>query len=91
MPHTPAPSVAAAPAPVQVVFAPDLHQRRHLWLKALLLGVWLLVTFGVGYCAYDLQMLVGGWPLGYWVAAQGAVLVFLAIVVLYCCIMARFE
>jgi putative solute:sodium symporter small subunit len=56
-----------------------------------LLGVWLLATFGVGYFAYDLQILIGGWPLGYWVAAQGAVLVFLALVVLYCCMMARFE
>lgn len=77
--------------PAKVPFAPDLHQCSHLRLKAVLLMVWLGVTFGVGYFAYDLQMLVGGWPLGYWVAAQGAVLVFLAIVVLYCCAMARLE
>lgn len=72
-------------------FAPDLHDARHLWLKAVLLFVWVLVSFVACYCARDLQMLVAGWPLGYWIAAQGAVLVFIAIVVAYCAAMSRFE
>jgi len=63
-------------------FPPDLHDVRHLWLKAGLLLLWALVSFGATYFARDLQVLVvGGWPLGYWIAAQGAVLVFIAIVV----------
>ena len=42
--------------------------------------------------ARDLQALViGGWPLGYWIAAQGAVLVFIGIVVVYGWAMNRFE
>jgi putative solute:sodium symporter small subunit len=32
---------------------------------------------------------VGGWPFGYWVAAQGAVLAFIAIVVVYAICMKR--
>ncbi len=72
-------------------FAPDLHDARHLWLKAVLLLAWVLVSFVACYCARDLQMLVAGWPLGYWIAAQGAVLVFIAIVVAYCAAMSRFE
>lgn len=82
----PSPS-AQAGAP----FAPDLHDARHLSLKAVLLLVWVLVSFVACYCARDLQMLVAGWPLGYWIAAQGAVLVFIAIVVAYCWAMSRFE
>ena len=73
-------------------FPPDLHDVRHLWLKAGLLLLWALVSFGATYFARDLQVLVvGGWPLGYWIAAQGAVLVFIAIVVVYAWAMSRFE
>lgn len=49
-------------------------------------------VFGATYFARDLQVLVvGGWPLGYWIAAQGAVLVFIAIVVAYGWAMNHFE
>jgi len=73
-------------------FPPDLHDVRHLKLKAGLLLLWALVSFGATYFARDLQVLVfGGWPLGYWIAAQGAVLVFIGIVVVYGWAMNRFE
>ena len=73
-------------------FPPDLHDVRHLWLKAGLLVVWALVSFVATYFARDLQFLVaGGWPLGYWIAAQGAVLVFIVLVVVYGWAMNRFE
>ena len=72
-------------------FAPDLHDARHLWLKAGLLLVWVLVSFGTGYFARDLQFLVGPWPLSYWIASQGAVLMFIAIVCVYCAAMSHFE
>ena len=73
-------------------FPPDLHDVRHLWLKGGLLLLWVLVSFVATFFARDLQLLVaGGWPLGYWIAAQGAVLMFIAIVVAYCWAMNRFE
>ena len=73
-------------------FPPDLHDVRHLKLKAGLLLLWALVSFGATYFARDLQALViGGWPLGYWIAAQGAVLVFIGIVVVYGWAMNRLE
>ena len=73
-------------------FPPDLHDVRHLRLKAGLLLLWALVSFVAMYFARDLQtVVVGWWPLGYWVAAQGAVLVFIAIVVVYGWAMNRFE
>jgi putative solute:sodium symporter small subunit len=73
-------------------FPPDLHDVRHLKLKASLLLLWALVSFGGTYFARDLQLLVfGAWPLGYWIAAQGAVLVFIGIVVVYGWAMNRFE
>lgn len=72
-------------------FAPDLHDARHLWLKAGLLLVWALVSFGTCYFARDLQFQVGPWPLNYWIAAQGAVLMFIVIVGVYCAAMNHFE
>ena len=85
-------SLRASDAEMAGPFPPDLHDVRHLWLKAGLLLVWALVSFGATYFARDLQVLVlGGWPLGYWVAAQGAVLVFIVLVAVYGWAMNRFE
>lgn len=87
-PQRPGAHHAEMPGP----FPPDLHDVRHLWLKAGLLTVWALVSFVATYFARDLQVLVaGGWPLGYWIAAQGAVLLFIALVVIYAWAMNRFE
>lgn len=70
----------------------DLHDLRHGRLKAALLALWALVAFGASWFARDLQALVWrGWPLGYWIAAQGALLVFIAIVAIYAWAMNRFE
>ncbi|WP_404302559.1 DUF4212 domain-containing protein [Alicycliphilus denitrificans] len=72
-------------------FAPDLHDARHLWLKAGLLLVWALVSFVACFFERDLRMMVGQWQLGYWIASQGAVLMFIAIVCVYCAAMSHFE
>ncbi len=52
-------------------------------LHAGLLAVWFAASFGVIFFARDLQHAVAGWPLGSWFAAQGALLVFIAIVVVF--------
>lgn len=73
------------------VFAPDLHDTHHLWLKAALLTVWVVVSFGVTFFARELQALADGQQLGYWMAAQGAVLIFIVLVLVYCRAMDYFE
>ncbi|MBG9387303.1 DUF4212 domain-containing protein [Caenimonas aquaedulcis] len=67
----------------------EKHDPRVLALKAGLLLLWALVAFGFPFFARDLQFVVAGWPFEYWMAAQGAVLVFLAIIVLYAAVMKR--
>lgn len=52
-------------------------------LHAGLLALWFAVSFGVVFFAQDLQIVVAGWPIGFWFAAQGSVLVFIAIVVVF--------
>ena len=50
-------------------------------VTALLLAVWFVVTFGVTFFARELSVSVFGWPFSFWVAAQGALLVYMALVV----------
>jgi putative solute:sodium symporter small subunit len=52
------------------------------WIGALL-GVWFVVTFVVAFFARDLSMRIFGWPFAYWVAGQGAPIVYVLITVLY--------
>lgn len=69
----------------------DDHDTRGLALKAVLLTVMCVVSFGVCFFARDLSFVVMGWPVHFWIAAQGGLLVFIAIVVVYAVVMNRME
>jgi len=61
-------------------------------VRAALLALWLAASFGVAFFARDLgQALAGGWPLNFWLLAQGSVLVFIGIVMAYAWTMNRAE
>ena len=51
----------------------------HGWLLAL----WFLTSFVVVFFAHDLRWVIAGWPVGFWFAAQGAMFVFMGIVVVF--------
>lgn len=61
------------------------------WLTVALLAVWALASFGVIYLARALSFLWGDWPFSFWFAAQGGVLVFLAITVIYAWLANRWD
>jgi cation/acetate symporter len=48
-----------------------------------LLVVWFIASFGVVFFANSLQQVVAGWPVSYWFAAQGSVLVFIGVVAVF--------
>jgi cation/acetate symporter len=52
-------------------------------LRGWLLFCWFVASFGIVYFAHDLQQVVAGWPIAYWFAAQGSVLIFILIVALF--------
>jgi cation/acetate symporter len=52
-------------------------------LRGWLLCCWFVTSFGIVFFAHDLQLVVAGWPLSYWFAAQGSVLIFILIVALF--------
>jgi putative solute:sodium symporter small subunit len=62
------------------------HQRywqRNLRLTATLMCIWFVVTFVVGYFARDLNFSFFGWPFSFWVGAQGALVVYVALIWFY--------
>jgi len=63
--------------------------RRFNRFRLVLLAVWAAASFGVSWFARDLQLVVSGWPINFWFAAQGAIVLFLTLVVLYAIIMNR--
>ena len=60
-------------------------------VTALLMSIGFVVTFGVTYFARALNGIVFGWPFSFWVAAQGALIVFLLLICLYARWMARLD
>lgn len=67
------------------------YWRSTLRLSASLLGLWLLVTLGVCLYGPSLGFDFFGWPFGVWATAQGALLVFCAIVWAYALAMDRLD
>jgi putative solute:sodium symporter small subunit len=74
----------------------DAERARRRWragqrVTAWLLAVWCLVTFGVAYFARELSASLFGWPFSFWVAAQGALIVYLVLVCVYARAMHRLD
>ena len=69
-----------------------LHWRRTRRLTCVLLLLWFGTTFCTVYFARELAALsVAGWPLSFYLAAQGAALVYLAILGTYALAMNRID
>lgn len=67
------------------------HWQRNLQLTAALLCVWFIVTFVLVFFARELDFRFFGWPFSFWVAAQGALLVYLGLVAYYAWAMSRLD
>ncbi|MEF8723295.1 MAG: DUF4212 domain-containing protein [Candidatus Accumulibacter phosphatis] len=73
------------------------HQHRNYWrrnlkMTALLLAIWFAVSFVVSFFARELaEITVMGFPLGFYMGAQGAPLVYLAIIWWYARYMNRLD
>jgi putative solute:sodium symporter small subunit len=56
---------------------------KNLKITGLLLALWFFVTFVLGYFARELTFTFFGWPFSFWVAAQGALVVYCLIIWFY--------
>jgi putative solute:sodium symporter small subunit len=56
---------------------------KNLRITAILLFIWFVVTYVVGFYARDLNFNFFGWPFSFWVGAQGALIVYVLIIAYY--------
>ena len=59
------------------------YWRKNLNITAVLLAIWFLVTFVVGYFARDLNFNFFGWPFSFWMGAQGSLIIYVLIIGYY--------
>ena len=60
------------------------YWNRNLKITAVLLFIWFLVTFVMGYFAIPLaEINFFGWPLSFYMAAQGSLIIYVAILYYY--------
>ncbi|WP_240624696.1 DUF4212 domain-containing protein [Aurantiacibacter odishensis] len=73
--------------------AKKAYWRANIRLLAVLMSVWFAVSFVAGILFRDFldQFSIGGYPLGFWFAQQGAIYVFLALIAIYVVAMHRIE
>ena len=69
------------------------YWRAVLSLTVKLLVIWFVASYGAGILLRDWldQFSLGGAPLGFWFAQQGAIYIFMGLIFYYCWAMNRLE
>ncbi len=69
------------------------YWRANLRLVLRCLAIWFAVSFGFGILLVDVlnQIRIGGFPLGFWFAQQGSILVFIVLIAYYARAMSRLD
>ncbi len=67
------------------------YWRKNLNITGILLLIWFAVTFVIAFYARELSFNFFGWPFSFWVAAQGALVVYVLIIGFYARYMNRLD
>ncbi len=59
------------------------YWQKNLYITAILMAVWFVVTFVLAYFARDLNFIFFGWPFSFWMAAQGSLIIYVVIIWYY--------
>ena len=60
------------------------YWRKNLWITGILLFIWFVVTFVMGYYARELnQINFFGWPLAFYMSAQGSLIIYVILIWYY--------
>jgi len=61
------------------------YWRRNVRLMAVLLTIWAVVSFGAGILFVEPlnNLVIAGFPLGFWFAQQGSIIVFVVLIAVY--------
>ena len=70
----------------------DYWNKNLTYLKYLLF-IWFIVSFGAGILFKDAlnEIVIGGFPLGFWFAQQGSVYVFVILIFIYVYLMNKLD
>ena len=71
----------------------DAYWKSNIKIVSALLSIWFFISFGCGILLVDFldQFRLGGFKLGFWIAQQGAILVFVALVYAYIYLMDKLD
>ena len=86
--------MSAEPGPMSAALRAKqrAYWRRNVWLTVVLLLLWFVVTFVVSFFARELNAVtVMGFPLGFYMGAQGTLIVYVVIIFVYARIMNRLD
>jgi putative solute:sodium symporter small subunit len=61
----------------------DEYWQRNLRITGILLGIWFIVTFVVGWFARELSFSFFGWPFSFYMGAQGSLVIYCLIIWFY--------
>ncbi|MEM8770145.1 MAG: DUF4212 domain-containing protein [Pseudomonadota bacterium] len=69
------------------------YWRENVKLLCILLSIWFAVSFGAGILFVDVlnRIMLGGFPLGFWFAQQGSIIVFVVLIFVYAARMKQIE
>lgn len=68
------------------------YWRKNLVITAILLGVWFIVTFVEGWYARELNGITFlGFPLGFYMSAQGSLVIYVVIIGIYAMFMKKLD
>jgi putative solute:sodium symporter small subunit len=59
------------------------YWRKIVRITIVLMVIWALITYGVGYYARELSFNFFGWPFSFWVGAQGALALYVVLIGFY--------
>jgi putative solute:sodium symporter small subunit len=76
---------------MQITESQRSYWQKNLRLTSILMGIWFVVTFVVAFFARDLNFNFFGWPFSFWVASQGALIVYVIIIGYYARTMNRLD
>tara|TARA_Y100000766_G_C18740336_1_gene523248 strand:+ start:483 stop:779 length:297 start_codon:yes stop_codon:yes gene_type:complete len=71
----------------------DTYWKSNIKIVLVLLSIWFFISFGCGILLVDFldQFRFGGFKLGFWIAQQGAIFVFVALIYAYIYLMDKLD
>ncbi len=77
----------------RIVESIDRYWRKNMLIMVLLLIIWAVVGLGCGVLLADRlnHFALGGFPLGFWFAQQGSIIVFILLILAYSVLLNRLD